>query len=83
MTPRRDKPPREIVLERIEFYGDVGATASEISDETLLSLREIKQIIEKLADEGSIMRNGLHRHCGKKKREHAVVWIGTQYARAS
>ena len=83
MKPRRDKPPREVVLERIEFYQDLGATASEISDETLLPLREIKVVIENLADEGSIRRSGVYRHCGKKQREHAVVWVGAQYARAS
>jgi hypothetical protein len=83
MKPRRDKPLREVVLERIHFYEDVGATASEISDETLLPLREIKVEIAKLAKEGYITLNGLHRQCGKKCLEHAAVWVDAAFAKAS
>ena len=83
MRPWKDKPPREVVLERISFYEDVGATASEISDETLLPLREIRGEIEKLADEGFIARNGFLRQCGKKSRSHATVWIAATHAEAS
>jgi hypothetical protein len=83
MKPRRDKPPREVVLERISFYEDVGATPSEISDETLLPLREIKGEIEKLAAEGRIAHNGLFRQRGKKSIPHATVWIAAAFAEAS
>jgi hypothetical protein len=82
--PRRwHKPPRDLVLDRIEFYQDVGATASEISDETLLPLTQIMTIIERLAAEGLIARNGRVRRIGKKTTEHAAVWIAVRQAEAS
>jgi predicted ArsR family transcriptional regulator len=70
---------KDRLLERILKYEIAGATASELSDESTISLVRVKQLMEQLSNEGLIAKNGRRRHFGRRGGGSPDVWVGSAF----